>query len=464
MKDVEEFGITDEISVEEFIKFIAEEMYPAYTPFMNLFDNDKEKIKEQLRENLSCIKRIPEEKEEGTAGKYNITKKTIVFYSKNRIGIEDIRRSNNLKHIFVHESIHVIFSKARSKKQTICGCSYNGRKNRKVIRGVVKKFCRFEGGKGLLQDFINRERFYRMIDDTSVGDGLNEGFTVWLTEKIIGTTMEMDVYPIDKPFVEMINDLVGEEETLKISSGDYNTIANVLNMSKDELVFFLKCLDVASKGYERVYQLDGYEKQNDEIDATISVFDMFYNYAQFVFVIRFIIPVYEKIVQENGLDYKTLENFCCMVSMFKSIDNTIKFGREDYIPRSHETYKYLDESLRDKFIKYTNAADITSLKDNEVLGIIGMYSFLFKKNDASRLDDVDKVFMNKIEEKVNEIHTKRAINKKINSVPMEANVVSMDATISSILKMEDIRESERKAINRATRRAMKKQRKGNNQR
>ena len=65
MKVVEEERIIDEIDTEELIEFLVEELYSTYSPFMKLFNNDKEKMKQVLRENLSTIERVPEDREEG---------------------------------------------------------------------------------------------------------------------------------------------------------------------------------------------------------------------------------------------------------------------------------------------------------------------------------------------------------------------------------------------------------------
>lgn len=464
MEDVEEYGIRDEISVEEFINFIAEEMYPAYPPFMKLFNNDKELIKQKLRENISCIKRVPKDVEEGTKGKYNIKDKSITFYSTKKVSIDDIRKDNNLKHIFVHESIHAVLSRKNTKKQAISGCSYNGKKNKMAIRGAFSKFCKLKGEKGLLKKIRFREDYFKMIDDTSVGTGLNEGFTVWLTEKIIGSEMEMDVYPLEKLYVDIISDLVGEEETIKIASGDYKLIASVLNMSRKELIFFLKSLDVASREAERLQVMKFGENKSKDIDIVINLYDIFHSYALFTFATRFIIPVHLKKIEKGGLNFKDLEMLCLNVSRVRSMNRISKFNKEDRIPKSQDVYMFLDEVLRDEFIEYTNSLSIEDLNDMEILGIDNMYEYIFELSEPLKIEEVDKKFIENIKAKSKQIMAKRAINKKINSFPMEAKNVSMNALVGSIFRAHDICETERKSVNRATRRAMKKQKRDNNHR
>ena len=100
----------------------------------------------------------------------------------------------------------------------------------------------------------------------------------------------------------------------------------------------------------------------------------------------------------------------------------------------------------------------------EILGIDNMYEYIFELSEPLKIEEVDKKFIENIKAKSKQIMAKRAINKKINSFPMEAKNVSMNALIGSIFRAHDICETERKSVNRATRRAMKKQKRDNNHR
>ena len=126
MKEVEEY-IDNEISVQELITFLVDEVYPNYTPFMNLFGNNPDRMKEILKSNISSIRRIPIDKKDGVAARYSLVYKEIHLCSKNKLSIEDIRKDNDMMHIVVHESIHAILVNARQKDLIITGCSTNGK-------------------------------------------------------------------------------------------------------------------------------------------------------------------------------------------------------------------------------------------------------------------------------------------------------------------------------------------------
>ena len=378
MKEVEEY-IDNEISVQELITFLVDEVYPNYTPFMNLFGNNPDRMKEILAANISSIRRIPIDKKDGVAARYSLVNKEIHFCSKNKLSIEDIRKDNDMMHIVVHESIHAILVNARQKDLIITGCSTNGKKNKKVIRGVFNEFIKLKSTKGFLRRFLMKENFYRRIDDTSLGDGFNEGFTVWLTEKILGTEMSREAYPLEKYYIETISELIGEEETLKIADGDFHKIGQMLNMKDGDVVLCLKSFDIASKEFAAIDACEDIENPGDETSRSIESFDTFYGIAQFGFINGFVIPEYQKKVEQEGLDFKNLEKLCYIVSRFKGINETTKFRRENFVPQGQETYMMLEDFLEEKFIEYSNITDINALSDTEVMDINSIYDYIFMR-------------------------------------------------------------------------------------
>ena len=378
MKEVEEY-IDNEISVQELITFLVDEVYPNYTPFMNLFGNNPDRMKEILRANIGSIRRIPKEKKDGVAARYNITNKEIHFYSKNKLSIDDIRKNNDMMHIFVHESLHAILINARQKDLIITGCSANGKKNKKVIRGVFNDFFRLESKKGFLRRFLMKENFYRRIGDTYLGDGLNEGFTVWLTEKILGTEMSREAYRLEKYYVETIAELIGEEKTLKIADGDFHEIGKMLNMKDGDIVFFLKSLDIASSELAAIDASGDINNPGYETNRSMGLFDTFHGAAQFGFINGFIIPEYQKKIEKDGLDFKNLEKLCYIVSRFKGINEIAKFGKSDFVPKGQETYMMLEDYLEEKFIEFSNNTDISTLSDTEVMDINSIYDYIFMR-------------------------------------------------------------------------------------
>ena len=217
------------------------------------------------------------------------------------------------------------------------------------------------------------------INDKNIGDGLNEGFTVWLTEKIIGTSMSKEAYTLEKIYIETIAELKGEKETIKIAGGNYNEIAELLNMSMGDFIIFVKSLDIASAEFSRIDTASDYENPSERTKIDMETFNLFHGSAQCIFIKEFIIPEFEERIEKEGLTFKNIESLCYIVSNFKGINETSKFGKDNYEPQGQQMYLDLENYLRAQCIDYSNEVNLDELSDIEIMDTHSIYDFVFDR-------------------------------------------------------------------------------------
>lgn len=100
--------MVDKISV---IRFLIEECYKNFPELVE--EIPREEMYKILENNISSIE--IEEESEDYDGLYNVSEKTISLVNKNQgIGIEDIKKEQNIAETLAHEGIHALFRKNES--------------------------------------------------------------------------------------------------------------------------------------------------------------------------------------------------------------------------------------------------------------------------------------------------------------------------------------------------------------
>jgi len=367
--------VKNEISVDELIDFLVNEIYPNYPQLMKLFNNDEEKVRGILKKNIKVIKRKSIHNEYGISAMYNVVTGEILIYSKEKIDIESLRNNNDLKHTIVHETIHALLKRTLGINHYVTGCSSNGQCNKKIIRGFFKDAFHLEGCDNVLKKLIAKKLFFMRINDENIGDGINEGFTVWLTEKLIGSKMSKDPYSFERTYIDTIERIKGEDSVLKFASGNYKEIADVLNMSEVDSLFFLKSIDIASSEINRVNP----ENQDYETKHSMWLFDSFQTAAQEMFVDNFLIPEYVKKLENDGVNCSTLEALCYILSGFRGIYEMSKSDDEEAKPMCEKSYKKIERLLSKTFIKYSYIAVGDNFSVDEIICLYGIYDYIYGK-------------------------------------------------------------------------------------
>ena len=100
--------MVDKISV---IRFLIEDCYKNFPELIE--EIPKEEMYKILGNNISAIE--VEEESEDYDGLYNVSEKTISLVNKNQgIGIEDIKKEQDIVETLAHEGIHALFRKNES--------------------------------------------------------------------------------------------------------------------------------------------------------------------------------------------------------------------------------------------------------------------------------------------------------------------------------------------------------------
>ena len=90
------------------IRFLIEECYKNFPELIE--EIPKEEMYKILENNISAIE--VEEELEGSDGLYDTSERTIFLASKDiDIGIEDIKKEQDIAGTFAHEGIHALFRK-----------------------------------------------------------------------------------------------------------------------------------------------------------------------------------------------------------------------------------------------------------------------------------------------------------------------------------------------------------------
>ena len=97
--------MVDKISA---IRFLIEDCYKNFPELIE--EIPKEEMYKILENNISSIE--VEEESEDYDGLYNVSEKTISLVNKNQgIGIEDIKKEQDIVETLAHEGIHALFRK-----------------------------------------------------------------------------------------------------------------------------------------------------------------------------------------------------------------------------------------------------------------------------------------------------------------------------------------------------------------
>lgn len=100
--------MVDKISV---IRFLIEDCYKNFPELVE--EIPREEMYKILENNISSIE--IEEESEDYDGLYNVSEKTISLVNKNQgIGIEDIKKEQDIVETLAHEGIHALFRKNES--------------------------------------------------------------------------------------------------------------------------------------------------------------------------------------------------------------------------------------------------------------------------------------------------------------------------------------------------------------
>lgn len=100
--------MVDKISV---IRFLIEDCYKNFPELIE--EIPKEEMYKILENNISAIE--VEKELEDYDGLYNVSEKTISLVNKNQgIGIEDIKKEQDIVETLAHEGIHALFRKNES--------------------------------------------------------------------------------------------------------------------------------------------------------------------------------------------------------------------------------------------------------------------------------------------------------------------------------------------------------------
>ena len=118
--------MVDKISA---IRFLIEDCYKNFPELIE--EIPKEEMYKILENNISSIE--VEEESEDYDGLYNVSEKTISLVNKNQgIGIEDIKKEQDIVETLAHEGIHALFRKNESDTRDL----YKKKKSK------YKRFCK----------------------------------------------------------------------------------------------------------------------------------------------------------------------------------------------------------------------------------------------------------------------------------------------------------------------------------
>lgn len=451
MKDVKDEVIKNEVTVKELVEFLTNDMYPNYKPLIDMFGGVEE-IKEILYKNIKSIKRINKDVDAGEYAWYDPKKREITIVLKQKIDIDTIKKDNTLKNTIVHESIHAIFAEIKGKRNIRTGCDSINKSNISKIRGVMSGFVKYEGKKSLFKNILNRERFFKLIGDKRVGDGLNEGITVWLTKKIVGTDVEdKAIYPLEEALVEIIEELKGEKEVLKIAKGDYSKIAQMFNLTENGLILFLKSFDVAARSYANIGEFENPNEISEKDEMFIYFFNIFWPKAQDIFVNAFVIPELERKMKDEGITINNLDLLCRISGRLRGIHEFTKFNGANEQSRGEKGFKIFEEYKINKFIEYSNNVDVDNLSEVDILNIKQLFDYVLLYCDKESASKINMQFYKKVNEQ------DRFIRQKINiaNALVNGSTTGLDDIAKNIIKSRKVLPSD-VTENRAARRAAKK--------
>ncbi len=447
MKDVEKYS--GEVSINELISYLIKDVYPNFPEFVNLLGGI-EKCEKLLYENIKSIERIPKKCESGELARYNIVSKSILVFSEDKFDIDFIKKNKKVQHILVHESIHAVLNRTKGRKHKETGCSSKCTANKRKVNNSMRNRISFGKEKNFIMGIYTYIKFMRAIDDKAIGDALNEGLTVWITEKMLGGRYEGPVYPLERGFIQTINDLKGVKETLKIAKGNINEIADALNMNEEQCIFFMKSFDIATYALRELNECEVYSNIDEKTEKLIRYYEVFFGGVQRDFIDCFVIPEIKRKVDNEGLTKENLCLICKISGRFRAFNEWSKFEGHVEHPDSEESFNVFESYKVRKFAEFSNNTDVNNLQDKDIIYIKSLFDYIMEFNSEELKEIFNQDFYKKLCSRALRIRREMEARQAV----IYGESISMEELAKRILKSHKITSSEVKE-NRATRRAMK---------
>lgn len=488
MADVEGNNMSEEvfeneISVNELIEYIVDEIFPKFPEFCSLFESSDE-IKKILRKRVTSIERrktnYKDRVSENSCACYNPKDNKVIFYADKPITINDIKNSYTWKNTFTHEFIHAATDKTKDDKYFEVGCSSRGKKNKFIIFKEMVSSLRFIPGKSIVEKIKNMFEKLKYMSSCDLGDALNEGLTTWITDKMVPyVKTDSDTYPWEKNFIDSIEEILGTEQTLDLIRCDYKKIAKKFDISKSESIFLMRYMDITSYISKKVYNSDTKEKEPEEYKKYVETYYNFGGVAQKFFIESVFIPrSFERIVNSinNGKAsvhdlinlYNTMQKFenCIFIEDFVVEDVLDSYSHKTFY---EETFDNFEKYLKIIFIAFSDHVDVSKYTDEEIFNTKRIYDYLFKKTEER--SKINTEFYKFITDRSKKIEIKQKVMTAMNEskviVPGSPamNGISFKDLACSVAKKSNISTSdvtlsrrERRALERKNKKIEQKQR------
>ena len=455
----------NEISVDELITFLVDEVYSNFPELISFFGTDDE-IRKILHENIKNIKRVKKNVEFGSLSYYDLINCEITIYSEENLTLESLRNNNALKSNLVHESIHALFSKTKNINDARTGCFISDNKTKREIKGAFAGSLDLSGEKNIFKKFAYKKKYLKTIECNQIGRALNEGVTEWITEKCLGDNYESKSYTIEKTFIRTITELKGNKAALILANGDYNQIADMLNMNHNNFIMFMRALDLAKNFFECIDKnFQDKDYQDNYIMAHFGQLHYFFNFAQEIFVESFVIPELSKIFNNGGANVEKFMLLDKISSRYEALKKSLTLDRyiknmEYKVPDS-KAYRSLKIFRMKKLVDFSqdHRFDVDDFSNIDSLKLRMMYDKDFC--DARSIGLLDSNFYKKITDKANE-YILNDMKKKYGSKPIKQKIAEGSSSLKDIagliLLSEQITKSDVRE-NRAARRAKNKMKK-----
>lgn len=358
--------------VKKKISQFIEQQLNEYEAFEKVYG--KEFARKKLKKNIRSVYT----NEQGTAwaGYYNRINKALTICEEGKNGtmltIEDILNDRKISHVATHEALHAIL-------------------NRKEDRGT-----------GILSNRIDNTGHYREI-----GRGANEGLTEWMCSKLGYNDIR---YETETNYINQLEQAIGEKNVLRMGKGNFNEMAQILNLNQEELIEFFSKIDQIEIDESKIRNLsnlnDAISILNRKNSYGAEQISWAENYLEKSDTYRGIEndPDYIQFLQERGLastetvkqnyfEQKLAEIQSSRKQNIADVDNEI-FDR--YFKREYEQIKGR-ETIPDKlFEKYSKLSQSINTTDGEYMGDVTAFNrnffFLRQRQFNQFLDEqVEKI-------------------------------------------------------------------------
>lgn len=362
--------------VKEKISQFIEQQLNEYEAFEKVYG--KEFARKKLKKNIRSVYT----NEQGTAfaGYYNVTDKALTICEEGRNGtmltMEDILNDRKISHVATHEALHAILNRKEDK------------------------------GTGILSNRIDNTGHYREI-----GRGANEGLTEWMCSKLGYNDIR---YETETNYINQLEQAIGEKNVLRMGKGNFNEMAQILNLNQEELIEFFSKIDQIEIDESKIRNLsnlnDAISILNRKNSYGAEQISWAENYLEKSDTYRGIEndPDYIQFLQERGLastetvkqnyfEQKLAEIQSSRKQNIADVDNEI-FDR--YFKREYEQIKgreTIPDKLFEKYSKLSQSINTTDAKYNgEYMGDVTAFNrnffFLRQRQFNQFLDEqVEKI-------------------------------------------------------------------------